>query len=112
MDGKYVSIPNHALESTSAAFSDGSPIYLYRHGNICSLIINVTTKADMNAWTTIATIPERFRPAMAIFFANMLGGSLYTGLTLNTDGTIVSSLNIPAGCGLWATVTYIAGYRN
>ena len=112
MDGKYIPIPTPALESASAAFSDGSPIYLYRYGNICSLIVNVTTQAAMNSWTTIATIPERFRPAMAVFFANMLGGSLYTGLTLNTDGTIVSSLNIPASCGLWATVTYIALYRD
>ncbi len=108
MDGKYIPEVKPVLESTSVTLTDGSPLYLYRYGNICTLVINVTTKGDLPAWTTIGTIPQKYRPAMPIFFSNMLGGSLYVGFTLNTNGTMLPSLTIPAKCGVWATVTYVA----
>ena len=112
MNGRYVPVPSPALEYAREDFSDGSPIYLYRYGNICTLTVNVTTKAALTAWETVATIPERYRPAAQLFFANMLGGALYVGFIMNTDGRIVPSLNIPAGTALWATVTYIALNRD
>lgn len=114
MDGTYkppYQAPTYSYETTSVTLTDGSKIYVSRYENMVMLRINMTTKAAMSSWTTLGTLPAKYRPAEDVWFENALSTSSRIGFSVGTTGAIVSSAGIPSGTAIWGTVTYIAQTR-
>ena len=99
--------PNADVNATKVgSLWTAGEIIVRRRGNICQMKINGATIGAASARTTIASIPEGFRPlTQTEFYCWISASNMRTGF-VNVDGTIQVEKDWPSG-QRWCSVCWL-----
>lgn len=78
-----------------------------KYGPLVQVNINATATSAIAAWSTVGTLPEKYRPRNQVFADNPLnsGQGFYIGSA--STGVVQTNAAIASGTGCWCTMTFI-----